>query len=1853
MSSHKFSSLKNSKYIRQLGTYVPPTFKTRVIKHGAFEAFKQMMESSFLYNDVKFEALQIKVKFIDFVWIVFYMFDNVRRSTSVIQVMNHIMAMLGQLMKKDLSDLINYLGQHVINIFIDIFGGDIIAKAQSDFVVKNIQHAQDFIKNIRENLFTITDKFESVFAQKLALFMGGVLTLPMALHFNIGENWFGYTKAGINRMLRTKNETHTFVFTTKCIESFLYLIDRVLDCVKCKDITRLTFDDNFMLNYNKHYKWHVHHMNQLELICNFKYVDPVTNEESEHVYTYEGYLRNIVALLEMNKSASDTNCDKKIKAQLKVEKAVLEKAYNNIQLKLQVNGGREAPFALAIVGSPGIGKTAVGKIVLKVKNDIDKGLGRNPVGFKEELIYHYNGRERFMPGLTSAHTAFIMDDLGQFKDEITTAQQGGAIAYIIDIINDNKLVTEQAELELKGKIPFRCRDVIITSNFEDCGFGQVFDKKGGAWRRVLFMDCKVKPEFCVPGETRLAGDKENPDNFDMHLYRFRRYLNNNGDNTRVFWDGSEWNEDPAASVWMDIFDMSVFLRDVILIPRYEQMDRAKHSGENFLQSASCSYCKLPKLVCRCAVAQSDDSDDFEHTADPDSSSHASSVFIGPEEWISYISRWISLVHMTWLYSVMFISCKWATDVTQASRAHNGISSFNLSYTDHDSTDTFLSRKRRWLCDYFIVKNYEITKKDYLTGMIENNRRILRLEYGVTAVVAAMSAFVAMNCVYSFFKKEEEQTEEHNDDGLANAQTRDGDDEDDYWTVKYEDMTRMTGSSSNITVGQMKNLMTRNTMMLEVDCGTSTFHVNCLGLYGNIGILPRHAYEQLRVRNFKANITLLRHNKKLRVGSSRYNVKLDETNFTVYSHCKDFVTVQCTAFGTFRDVRKFLLGRPFVGKAEGFICGRAIDGNFVEFHVKAFQTGEVHYIHRTLSKRYHYVGYKAYSHRPTFTGLCGAPYIVKTCNGIFIAGIHVAMKDRGMDYEVQCCPVRQHEMDHKYHTLVPNSYNGLDLNETYVSTQDLAITQTTHEKCPLRDLASGSSLMFYGSLGTHRPKLKSHVANTIFYEPVLKYFDMLDVEYFSPKDISARKCITLTVNKMCKKSSFQPADIMAMKKSLVSRYIRVIDKQNIKVEPHLAPLSAAINGVDGEPYWNRLPVKTSGGFAHKGAKLKYFEEGASAPDHELNYHLIDDVMKEIDEAHRRVKNGERITSIWDITFKDEPVTAEKIRKNKCRLFNSASLFFSILERQAFMWTFPLFSGKHRHLFGCAIGANATGRDWTVLYNHIVKFGSDRIIAGDYSSFDKGMESALVAAAFDVLLSIAKHVGFSSEDINFMSAVATEVIYPITNVSGTVVEFYGTNPSGHSLTTIINSVVNCLYMMLSCNVIAREDGLNVNFDYFFEDCMSLLTYGDDNIASSNVDAFNHTRISFVLGLSGVIYTMPDKQSKSKKFSNLFEVSFLRRNFVRREDKFIRAPLAEESIIKMLTVCTVSRSISKEDQCAQIVDSACREYFQYGQKTFEKRRKFLTKLLTDYNLWGYLTYTELPTYDEIKLMCYGDIADAQSEEISYEEPVPNRGPMPGVFDPRFVKPGLIPYGQSFIFMGNAFVGVLMTVYFSYLFKHRSDYFDFYNQIAWYMWFFHFYVLLQFTGQMIHLRKTGNIFGAIPEAIAPDEYFTDREGYMIRLKHTRKIHGYAEPYVSPARDLAEAQSEMFPNNLVRAQSAPELHDDDSDSDESEFYISDAAFRIYQEALNQGEDDDDDSYMDYVRWDEDSASPLVDKYDEPEERDGAQIYDSCVLFTNCFCIARYGELYRELSCTRCHCEFGRNCVSTECNKENISVTLA
>nr|WPR18312.1 MAG: RNA-dependent RNA polymerase [Crogonang virus 61] len=154
--------------------------------------------------------------------------------------------------------------------------------------------------------------------------------------------------------------------------------------------------------------------------------------------------------------------------------------------------------------------------------------------------------------------------------------------------------------------------------------------------------------------------------------------------------------------------------------------------------------------------------------------------------------------------------------------------------------------------------------------------------------------------------------------------------------------------------------------------------------------------------------------------------------------------------------------------------------------------------------------------------------------------------------------------------------------------------------------------------------------------------------------------------------------------------------------------------------------------------------------------------------------------------------------------------------------------------------------------------------------------------------------------------------------------------------------------------------------FQDHVSLVTYGDDNIMSVHESAsfFNHTSVQEALQTIGVEYTMPNKEQHSLPFVSISDVTFLKRSF--RYDEILKSvvgPLEHDSISKMLTSCVASKAFTAEQHMLSAVRSAMDEYFWYGQTIFEDRRKVFHSVLLDNGLYEFAeNQSPLPTWREL---------------------------------------------------------------------------------------------------------------------------------------------------------------------------------------------------------------------------------------------------------------------------------------------------
>lgn len=319
---------------------------------------------------------------------------------------------------------------------------------------------------------------------------------------------------------------------------------------------------------------------------------------------------------------------------------------------------------------------------------------------------------------------------------------------------------------------------------------------------------------------------------------------------------------------------------------------------------------------------------------------------------------------------------------------------------------------------------------------------------------------------------------------------------------------------------------------------------------------------------------------------------------------------------------------------------------------------------------------------------------------------------------------------------------------------------------------------------------------------------------------------------------------------------------------------AVNGAAGVHYCDKMNRKSSAGCPYKRSKKHYLEEMECALGEDLVFpiHEIRVRMGLIAETYWK---GERWHPVFCGHLKDEPVSFAKALEGSTRLFTSSPMAWTILVRK-YLLSVIVHMQNNRYDYECAPGIIAQSVEWERLRKYLVAKGKGRIVAGDYVKFDKRMSALIVLAAFDIVIDMCKRAGYTEEDLKIVRGISIDTAFPNVDFNGDFIEFFGSNPSGHPLTVIINCLANSLYIrycyaQLSLDLFGHYDLSK------FKEHVNLMTYGDDNAmgVSEEIPWFNHTSIQKCLLNVDIGYTMADKNALSIPYIDISECTFLKRS------------------------------------------------------------------------------------------------------------------------------------------------------------------------------------------------------------------------------------------------------------------------------------------------------------------------------------------------------------------------------------------
>lgn len=645
--------------------------------------------------------------------------------------------------------------------------------------------------------------------------------------------------------------------------------------------------------------------------------------------------------------------------------------------------------------------------------------------------------------------------------------------------------------------------------------------------------------------------------------------------------------------------------------------------------------------------------------------------------------------------------------------------------------------------------------------------------------------------------------------------------------------------------------------------------------------------------------------------------------------------------------------------------------------------------------------KGFSYRltmPTAEGMCIAPVFTYRTPHV-IVGFHLAGRT-GSTYGVA---------GFINATMVKNALQQLDeKNDLVCHSEGTFKTEKYGRAFPLSsnipkdhavhrlgndDDGDGPNAQIYGSHDLGRSFFRTQVRQSPISRAVKDVMN-IDREHGPPNRENIGKHWERDLNLMSHpKGSFDPQIWKQARNDLEAKVEKVLDsKPEACRVTHPLAQDYVLSGADGIAAYSRIPLNTSTGWPLNKKKANYMSVSDKDVPGVTEAIEFDDPMfqEEIDRIKDVLRSGERVHTVFRGNLKDEPT---KWTKDKIRVFAGSEVAFTCVVREYYLPIIRLIQNNWID-FECAVGINAHGKQWDELTRHISKFGKKRFIAGDYSAFDKSASPEAMLSAFNVLISIAKKCGYTEEEITIMRGIATEISYPIYELDGVILQLFGSNPSGHPLTVIINNLMNQLYMRYAYYYLHQGEDVPP-----FDEVIALICYGDDNImgVSDEETAFVMKNIVEVLNSVGIKYTKADKTAITENdlFEELDNLEFLKRAFVYNPAfGAYTAALSTTSIGKSLHNQMVS-STPREEIAAQAIRSANVEFAYHGAEEFHRRQPQLYEVAARSGITGLVG--ELPSLSEIvdrfherlppKSMADEPLLDSHSMECDLPTEIPTK--------------------------------------------------------------------------------------------------------------------------------------------------------------------------------------------------------------------------------------------------------------------------
>lgn len=413
---------------------------------------------------------------------------------------------------------------------------------------------------------------------------------------------------------------------------------------------------------------------------------------------------------------------------------------------------------------------------------------------------------------------------------------------------------------------------------------------------------------------------------------------------------------------------------------------------------------------------------------------------------------------------------------------------------------------------------------------------------------------------------------------------------------------------------------------------------------------------------------------------------------------------------------------------------------------------------------------------------------------------------------------------------------------------------------------------------------------------------------------------------------------------------------LRVNPKRLTVNQAISGFNGLEFYDPMKLDTSAGYpwqlGENTLKSSIIKVERNEHGEIINIECHPDLIKEIDRKENLRKQGIIPCTIFVDTLKDERKLLEKRnKKGGTRVFCASPTDFTIAMRQNMLDYSAAFM-KARFNAGHAVGINAKGKEWTELYRRLVAISPHNIIMLDYSNFGPAFNTGVAHEVCKIMIKwIVTNVG----EVNEVElwALLYECIHSVHAMSATVYRQFAGSPSGAAITTLINTHVNEMYVLLAWYSLCKEKALLISPDIFgvFKKHVCMVAYGDDLIMSVSdtfKDLFNTLTIQNFFSQYGITATSAEKDNVNvAPFVNIMQAMFLKRKFRNHDtrDGYMLSPLDITSVEEI--PLWIWKSADKKAATKINVESALLEAHGHGKDYYDKFKEKLNSALSCKNI------------------------------------------------------------------------------------------------------------------------------------------------------------------------------------------------------------------------------------------------------------------------------------------------------------------